>query len=194
MRCGTPRWGLALGVLPGLLLHACEPPPEEGSLRDTVSGVVLIDYGQFYVYGDPEAIGREDPPRSWEEMASGVWSGSEYLTVYAPRPHGPAPVTIQLLDEAPVLDTASWDNVVETSLDLPTSVVVADSWDHAEAVSVELAVRPGTYRIRILGSGFDRAELAEEGDRYLLQLWPDAHAPPVSLKVWAGFVRRSEAS
>lgn len=149
----------------------------------------MIDYGQFYVCEDPQSLDEGNVAVRRSDMLTGVWTGKNYLAIYTPRRHGLATVTVEVSSEAPLLDLSQWDNVLETSLHIRSGTLVADSWDPAEGKSVQVAVTPAVYRVRVLGSGFDQAAATEDGDNYVLQLWPDTAAPPRSIKAWNGFSR-----
>lgn len=155
----------------------------------TATGQVVIDYNQFYVYDGQDGGASGEFPLHASDMVTGVWTGSDRLAIYAPRQHGLATVIVAVSSDVPSLDLSKWDNVVDTSLRVPSGTLVVDSWDRAEGKSVRIEVTPAVYRVRVMGSGFDEVEATEEGDTYALQLWRESFAPPRSLKVWSGFSR-----
>src|SRR5262245_22883902 len=114
---------------------------------------VFADYFQFYLQ---------------DESASGVdgdsWGGVAADRMLAVAPGAIAvgtvrnvdvPVTVEILESEPPNDLEDWDHVTECSLAIVSGkLVVAGCTDYfPDAARIEL--RPGTYRARISGGGFN---------------------------------------
>ncbi len=133
--------------------------------------ILFADYFQFYIQ-DEAAKG--DLSQAWSEEAT------DRLLALAPGTVGigtvrnlDVPVTVDILEHAPVDDFSEWDHVVEAGLDVASGrIVIAGCTDFVpDAKRIE--VPPGTYRVRVSYGALDT--LSEDGlsgdDRYRLQLW-----------------------
>jgi hypothetical protein len=114
--------------------------------------------------------------RAWPRFAVAPGTITVGTVSYFP----PSPLVVELWSKAPPLELEDWDHVAEASLELPTGEVQIgfDSYS-------TLALAPGSYRVRVLGSGLERGDSEASGhDRYGLQLWPAPVAAPALLKRW----------
>jgi hypothetical protein len=154
---------------------------------------LFADYFQFYVQ-DESVEG--DLSDSWTKEAI------QRLLALAPGTIGvgtvrnmEVPVTVQVRKSEPKEDVASWDQVTECSIDVPSGrLVVAGCTDYfPDAARIDLA--PGCYRARVYYGDLDT--LSEDGlegdDHYKVVLWP---APPGEVRVlknWRGAKERYQA-
>lgn len=143
---------------------------------------LFADHFQFYLQ-DEAADG--DLGDAWDEVAVAR------LLAVAPGMIGvgtvrdaDVPVTIELLENEPAPDFASWDHVMECSIATPTGkIVLAGCMDYfPDAARIELS--PGTYRARVSYGALDSvsADGLDGNDRYRVQLWPGSTAQPIVLK------------
>ncbi|MFM9925522.1 hypothetical protein VLK31_21205 [Variovorax sp. H27-G14] len=147
---------------------------------------LFADYFQFYLQ-DEESEGNLS--NAWSEDAvirmMAVTAGTVGIGTVR---NMTVPVTLEFLDAEPRVDLAEFDHVVEGAIDVPSGrLVVAGCTDFfADAPRFDLP--PGTYKVRLSGSGFDT--LSEDGlegrDHYLVQLWSDSFVEPKVLKQHAG--------
>lgn len=107
---------------------------------------LFADYFQFYIQ-DEAADG--DLSQAWNEEAT------DRLLAVAPATVGigtvrntNVPVTVEICEDEPEDDSAEWDHVVETSLDVESGrIVVAGCSDYfPDAKRIEVV--PGSYRVR----------------------------------------------
>ena len=143
---------------------------------------LFADYHQFYLQdeaadGDLSDAWNQDAVQRMLAVADGVVGIGTVRNM-------DVPVTIELLEAEPATDLASFDHVAEGSLVVVRGpLVVAGCTDYfPDAARFDLA--PGTYRVRLLASGFDT--LSEDGldgqDHYLVQLWQAPSIEPTVLK------------
>lgn len=124
---------------------------------------------------DPEALESPDD-RAWPSFSVGRGLVKVGTASYFP----PAPLVVELHDEAPELDE-DWDHVAEGSLELTGDELAIGLFDFQS-----LPVRGGVYRVRASGRNLDAADTEESGgDRYRVQLWPAPASPPVIVKCWS---------
>ena len=143
---------------------------------------LFADYHQFYLQdeaadGDLSDAWNQDAVQRMLAVADGVVGIGTVRNM-------DVPVTIELLETEPATDLASFDHVAEGSLVVVRCpLVVAGCTEYfPDADRFDLA--PGTYRVRLLASGFDT--LSEDGldgqDHYLVQLWQAPSIEPTVLK------------
>jgi len=83
-------------------------------------------------------------------------------------------MAVEIHDAEPEHNPDEWDQVVESSLHLPTGHLEVWPWRYSK--SIGFTVEPGWYRVRSF-----RTESGREGNDYwLLVLWP---APPAEVRV-----------
>lgn len=144
---------------------------------------LFADYYQFYLQ-DERASG--DLSDAWSDAAVArllaVAPGA--IGVGTVRNTG-VPVEVDVRDAPPVDDDlARWDRVNECSLEVPSGrLVIAGATDYFPDAA-RIAVRSGTYRVRIYYGGLDTvsADGLAGADRYRIVLWPAAPGPTVGLK------------
>lgn len=93
---------------------------------------------------------------------------------------------VEVYDTRPAVDEA-WEDVVEVSFTPATRRVRVAQWEGGEPCAFDLD--PVTHRVRYSATGMDAAHQAgvvfedePPVDRYLLQLWPEPHAPDAVVK------------
>ena len=133
---------------------------------------LFADYFQFYLQ-DEDTKG--DLSTAWTEEAVSI------LLALAPGTIGVGtvrnrfvPVTVEVVDEPPVVHLADWDHVVECDIDVPSGRMVVAGCTEYFPDAARLVVKPGSYRARISYGDLDRlSEDRSEGeDHYHVVLWP----------------------
>jgi len=127
----------------------------------------------------------ESLAESWTDEATGrllaVASGS--IGVGTVR-NMDVPVTIEVLDVEPELDSEKWDHINQCSIDVPSGkLVIAGCTDYfPEAKRIHLS--PGTYVARISYGALDTLseDRLDGADHYRVQLWPGISALPRVVK------------
>lgn len=143
---------------------------------------LFADYHQFYL--QDEAV-NGDLSDAWSEAATQrMFAVASGVVGLGTARNTTVPVTLELLESAPPSDLASFDHVVEGSLEVVRGpLVVAGCTDYfPDAARFELA--PGMYRVRLSASGLET--LSPNGldgeDHYLVQLWQAPFIEPTVLK------------
>jgi hypothetical protein len=132
---------------------------------------LFADYFQFYLQ-DENATG--DLSESWTPEAV------ERLLALAPGTIGVGtarnmnvPVVVEIVDSAPDVDTAVWDQINECSIDIPSGrLVIAGCTDYfPEARRMELPA--GTYRARVYYGNLAAlsANELDGDDHYRIVFW-----------------------
>jgi hypothetical protein len=101
-------------------------------------------------------------------------------------------VAVEVLDRAPVDDSAYFDHVVEGSIEVRSGRLVVMGCTDFEPDAARFTVPHGWLRIRVAKSNLEAATrlgIYSDKDRATtehvrVQLWPAASAPPVVLKRW----------
>ena len=110
---------------------------------------------------------------------------------------GHAPLRIELHGDEPAVDPA-WEEIVEVSFTPVDGQLALMSFDDGADLEVPAL---GPLRVRYCASRMDEAARQDtilDGeptiDRYLVQLWPAAHAPDTVVRVTSDVARRAHAS
>jgi len=153
-------------------------------MMSTHSFELFADYHQFYVW-DAGVSPQVPEDYSEDDVRRRVKVGPNVVVIQPVR-QMTVPVELRVCPEDPGFDPSVWDHVAECHLDLPTGALQVH--ECTGGVVLDLAVAPGSYRVRALFAGLDT--LSEDGldgdDRYTIVLWP---APPVPLRIlkqWEG--------
>ncbi len=177
---------------------APDPRSPLGSSR--WNGQVYTSHYQFFLSDrNPQW---EDVVRLWTEpgtMLNRVAVGKGIVLVGAAG-YGFKPIELELLSEPPLADDyQQWDHVTEASIDLPSGELYLTEPEGLMGKSLPLAIKSGTYRLRIyygdVASAFRDfgpwlGPLDEGGDHYLVRLWPSSNQSlPLVLKRWEGWGR-----
>lgn len=141
---------------------------------------LFADYHQFYIQ-DENADGNLSD--AWTDEAV------ERLLAVAPGTVGigtarnvDVPVTITILERAPVPDVDKFDQVVECSIAVESGAIVAAGCTDYFPDAARIKIPSGSYRVRTSFEGLDSVSVdgLEGNDQYHLQLWP---APMDSVEV-----------
>jgi hypothetical protein len=98
---------------------------------------------------------------------------------------GDVPLRVEWYETQPELDD-DWDDVVEATVDITGRRMRLAAFDDHREVKLPAT---GPHRARLCAAGFEAARLEKEleddrtADRYLLQLWPAAHAEDAIVRV-----------
>lgn len=113
-----------------------------------------------------------------------------------------AQVTTRIWDAPPGEPSLEWEDVVEVSLSVTSSVVLTDPVESEPAVP--LLQVPGRYRLRVSARGRvlesdsdDHSAIDEQEEPvefYLLEAWPAAPVPPTVLRADSVFSRHNDDS
>ena len=143
---------------------------------------LLADYFQFYVQ-DETAVG--DLSDSWTPDAVARLLATAPGTVGVGTARNmQVLVEIEVSDSAPEIDSASWDQVNECSIDVPSGrIVIAGCTDYFPGAE-RIEVAPRTYRVRVFYGSL--GSVSEDGldgdDHYRLVLWPSTPCEATVLK------------
>lgn len=143
---------------------------------------LFADYFQFYLQDE---LAQESLADSWTDDATNrllaVASGS--IGVGTVR-NMDVPVTIEVLDVEPALDSEKWDHITQCSIDIPSGkLVIAGCTDYFPDAK-RIHVSPGTYVARIPYGALNTLseDRLDGSDHYRVQLWPGHSALPRVLK------------
>lgn len=101
-------------------------------------------------------------------------------------------VTLEMLDGAPDVESASYDHVVEASTYVPSGRLVIMGCTDYEPDAHRMAVPSGWIRIRVAKSNLDAAQHADRNsdadpattERLRIQAWPAEKSEPIVHKLW----------
>lgn len=144
------------------------------------SYTVFADYHQFYIL-DKEV--EPDAPTDYtDEDVKRRIKASPHVVVIQPVRNMDVPVELEVFEQMPPLELASWDHVAEASLELLSGTLEIHECTRVSIDQIQLP--PGSYRIRALYGNL--ADLSEDGvdgnDHYRLEIWPAPSAPVEVLK------------
>ncbi|CAL9624755.1 hypothetical protein [Streptomyces sp. enrichment culture] len=105
-------------------------------------------------------------------------------------------VTLILLGQEPVDDSAGFDHVVEASLDVSSGRMAVLGCTDCVTDATTFEVTPGWNRVRVSRSNVARAAEADVDsdshpdttEKVRIQVWPAPEAPPAVIKRWTGAV------
>jgi hypothetical protein len=146
----------------------------------TLNSSVFADSYQVYVYDaktEPIFISAWNRQTISDKLA--VKPGA---IAFCPLREMDVPVTVRVQPAPPDSSAATWDHIVECSLDVPSGRVLIMGPIDTPAARVDLT--PGSYRVRISSAGL--GTISPDGlhgqDRYELCFWPAEISPPQVLK------------
>ncbi len=139
------------------------------------SGLVSNDYHQIYLCDSSLPVLPDD--YSDEMIARRVMSGPEAIVLQIER-EMPVPIDVVLHDARPMLDSAAFQHVVETSLTASSGVLVLAPLLAYAPDAPHLTVPAGKLGAIVTFDGLDT--LSDDGlegnDRYAIHVWPDANS------------------
>lgn len=142
---------------------------------------VFVAYGQIYL---ESATGRMDGEmdKPFQGQTNGLCGGAVpgMLFLMTGTHTGDVGFRVELHDQEPPLDER-WEEAVEASLTAVEGEAGLAEWGGSDWHP--LPVPAGDYRVRYSACGMDEGHEADEGDRYLLQLWPAPPAPDRTIRV-----------
>lgn len=155
------------------------------------SGVIGIDYGQFYI--DSPEIEIEDeylePDGAFEGQENGLCGSSQpgkLFFVVGPQ-SGKIEIDIELCDSGPETDEV-YDEIVEVGFDRGGNPIALCEWGCEETYPLEIP--SGKYTVRYSIQGMDKDydddsdwERPVEGQKHLIQLWPNPNPKEGIVKV-----------
>ncbi|MDF4251841.1 hypothetical protein [Streptomyces sp. WMMB303] len=147
-------------------------------MRTLFSGEVRVEYGQLHVCSD-ESHALE---RSFAGQRAGLCGGAVpgHLLLLTGTHTGRVPITIELHEAEPPLETDVWEDIVEVSFRPAADEVVLAEW---ESDWYPLPLAALSYRVRYCCRGMDgvRGAVHDAGepprDEYLLRFWPSPPSP-----------------
>jgi hypothetical protein len=144
-------------------------------------GLVHVTEHQFLVHDE-----RVVPPSGLAILNGLVATETGVAVIYTGISSGRVTVTAEAYASTPALNSAGWEEIVETSLAAPDGrVSVAALMAEGPGLPDLTPAGPGTYRLRVHAKGRDAAvDLAawEPVEEYLIQAWPSDHAPEAVLR------------
>jgi hypothetical protein len=155
--------------------------PDAGELVLTAEGAFLLEGVLTWVPFETEVL--IDLETDYGRSSVSVSTGTQF---------GPCKVQWEVVKVAPTID-ASWEDVVETSIDTTTGIAVSELVEGHVATITET---PGTYRLRISATGRTQSAAAGEQygrrsrEHYLIQLWPSPMAESVVVRLTSDFARQ----
>jgi hypothetical protein len=141
------------------------------------SAATRIDYSQFHI------VDGSTLPEPSSMPANGlVATQPGTAVIFTSASSGWVHVTVDARTAGPQdVDTASWDEVVETDIEATTGrVTVQALMDAAPSLPILTTSGPGTYRLRIHARGRDLhpdVVAFEPVEEYLIQAWPASPSP-----------------
>jgi hypothetical protein len=134
---------------------------------------IFADYHQFYLEDEnsPHETGNIWNQRTVERMVA----TEEGLIAVGTARNVEVPVTVEIYDIEPVLETAKFSRVNECSLKVwSNKMTIVGCTDYLpDAARIE--IEPSIYRVRILYGNLESVENEIDGDDfYVLQLWKDS--------------------
>jgi hypothetical protein len=152
-------------------------------LLDSKELEVFADYHQFYLW-DSTITSQAPETYTEDDVRRRIKTGPNVVVVQTERNLN-VPVTIEIHDSEPTLDTDAWDHIAEASLHLPSGNLQIHECTDGPVADFKLT--PGWYRVRSMHGGFETLGpfVTDGNDFYRVALWP-ANAADVSvLKQWA---------
>lgn len=131
----------------------------------------FADVWQFHFRDDGAAVAFPEP---WPDvaMADRILAGPGAIAVRAAK-NWFVPVTVEVVDSEPQIDSDAWDHIVITELSLPSGKLVLGSGQTPGKDQPAIEVLPGTYRLLLLSGNLDRTAIEAVGDDYYKAvLWP----------------------
>ena len=138
---------------------------------------LFADYFQFYVCDGAFVT---DTGTLWDDATTDrmLAVGPDLIAVGTAR-NMSVPVTIELTPDAPIDDSAEWEQVIECGMAVASGVVLAFGCTEERGAAARFEVAPGPYVARVSYAGL--TELSDDGlegeDRYRVQLWPGEITP-----------------
>ena len=132
-------------------------------------------YNQFYLY-DKGSAGATDSDNFWTQEAFEERLAIEEGTIgvgtecYGPVKGELVIQTSSNTDFAPDL----YDHIVEGSIEIKSGVLQVLECP-SSSIELEVAVKPGSYRVRVYSSNLQSVDGDEGDDFYLIELWPDSY-------------------
>lgn len=148
---------------------------------------VFADYNVFFLLADDTPP--PGPKTGWvDEVIATMIAARPGVVCIGTARRMAVPVTITVRPNAPedVMERA--DHVTEASLRTTTGQLRIVDGSEVSIGEPQLAVAPGTYRVRVYSSGFDTLsdDALDGDDRYRLVAWPAEDEPPRVLKRYPG--------
>ena len=146
--------------------------------------VIPADHFQFYL---EDENCQADTSEIWSKQTSDAMLAVApcLIAVGIGRYGGGVAVTVEVQSARPTDPFASWDQVVECSIDILSGHIVITSPEGNYTEAPRIIVPPGTYRALVyygnLDSISDENQLYGE-DHYRIVLWPDSSIESVILK------------
>jgi hypothetical protein len=145
-------------------------------------------YSQFYIC-DKASAGATDSNEFWTDDAHrsrlAVEDGILGVSI---ETYSYVKASIEILSHRNnQIELKGYDHVVEASLEVKSGILQVLDCPHS-AIELELAIRPGFYRVRIYSSNLDTVVDEDIGaeDFYIIEVWPEKPSPRKVLKqyVW----------
>jgi len=128
-------------------------------------------YNQFYLY-DKHSVGATDSNNFWtQEAFEQRLAIEEGIIGVGTECYGPVKGELTVL-AAPNnnFDPELYDHIVEGSIEIRSGVLQVLECP-SSTVELEVAVEPGTYRIRAYSSNLQSVEGDEGDDYYIIEIW-----------------------
>jgi protein associated with RNAse G/E len=145
---------------------------------------IFADYRQFYLLDANSSGSAED---SWTEQSTADYfahgSTPDFIAVGTGR-NTNVPVRVTVVDRAPALEYGAWERIMESSLHVPSGVLLVQGCTASRDDAPRVTVPAGWVRVRVRYAGLSTVSdnQLEGEDRYDIVVWPGAQEPQVQHK------------
>lgn len=145
---------------------------------------IFADYRQFYLLDSQSQGSAED---IWNEQTTADYfapgSTPDFVAVGTGRNIN-VPVRVNVAAGEPALEYGAWERIVESSLHVPSGVMLVEGCTSGRDGAPRIDVPAGWLRVRVRYAGLSTvsANQLDGEDRYDIVVWPAAQAPQVQHK------------
>lgn len=146
---------------------------------------IYADYHQFYVLDAGAALDATGNPDFWtREAFTRMLAVNPGILGIGTGSAGEVPVTLHADREAPSVDLADWDHVVEAGLQLASGQLIVCGCTQPREEGVQVPLASGSYRARVCYGRLDSVVDEQGEDHYSVFLWPAEASGVRVMKQW----------